>query len=395
MKRLGSLLAATAVLAGACAPAIRTSSTAPAKPMPRRTIERQVRVARVAFDSAVRGGDVAAMGRWLADDAMVVRGHDTLRGRDAIVRQLMLSWPQATARLYFAPARTEYCVNGLYEDGGEYTAYVRVSAQREDTLRGRYALLWRRSGNDRISVGGVALAAAAERTAPQLGGCEWATTALFDGRRLRVSVFAAVVAASNTVRSLQDKLSQRGYGPGFTSTSVADIHQTRAGNAPWPLVSLRVRPWGGLSVEGLLVLGSRNDTVTGFNAATGSFVRATFSRSRVVAAVVGYEWHRVRAGAGPFFVSDTWSIREYTFSGSGPGAALARATTLDTWKERRTGLLLEASYTVPIAPYAFVEARAQQWSIASREIHPAGTFAPALVDTSSFLVAIAAGLALF
>jgi hypothetical protein len=48
---------------------------------------------------------------------------------------------------------------------------------------------------------------------------------------------------------------------------------------------------------------------------------------------------------------------------------------------------------VPVTPYAFLEARVQEWSVASRTIHGAGQFAPALVDTSGYLLAIAAGLA--
>ena len=398
ISRLLPLLAAVAAATG-CAPAIHTATT-PVAVMPPRTIDRQVQTARMALDSAARKGDVETLSRWLAEDAILVRGADTLRGREAIARRLAAWWPQATAELHYAPASTEYCVDGKYEDGGEYTVHVHLSAQRADTLRGRYALLWQRSDGGVIRIRGVALAAIGKGSPPRLRGCERATLRIFDRHRVRVMVFTpAMLANSNTAGSLQDRLSQQGYGPGVITSGPAanpgtGIQATHSGSAPWPIVGLRLRPWGGVSIEGLLVLATRADTVTGLNSSTLSFAKATASRSQTVAAVVGYEWRRLRLGAGPFFCEDAWSVREWQLAPD-PflGLDVSSSTPIDSWKERRVGLLLEGAYTIPVAPYAFVELRAQEWSIGSRQVRGAGQFAPSFVDTSGWLMAVGAGVA--
>jgi hypothetical protein len=394
-----SMLLWAAILAAGCAPAMRTATT-PVPLMPRRTIDSQVRTARLALDSAVRKGDLESLRGWLADDAVIVTGADTLRGRDAISLRLAALWPGATARVTFGAGRTEYCVDGMYEDEGGYTAFIHVSVQREDTLHGAYALLWRRSDDGVIRIRGVSLGAFGKGASPRVRGCELATARIFDAHRMRVSLFIpGMPATSNTASSLTQRLVEQGYGPDVITSGPAGnpstgIRPTITGAAPWPIVGLRVRPWGGLSIEGLLVLATRSDAVTGVNGRTGSVVTATASRSQTVAAVVGYEWRRLRLGAGPFFSEDAWSVREWHIVPDPVmGWDVSSSTPIDSWKERRAGLLLEAAYTIPVAPYLFVELRGQDWSVASRMIHGAGQFAPAYVDTSGWILAVATGVA--
>jgi len=378
------LLGATA-LAAACAPAMRTSAPAPVNPIARQIIDRQALTARLAFDSAARKGDREAMRRWLAEDAIIVYREDTLRGGDAIARMLSTSWPGASEPLHFAPGKPEACVDGTYELGTAYTIGTRRVTAGADTVRYRYGFLWRQADSTRVLLRAVAVAPAPD-SPPELRGCVRVTPIVFDATRLRIAVFTpAAYTWWHAASSMQDRLSERGYG-----TVTPDV-----GSTPWAMIGLRLRAWRGLSIEGVLALQSARDSVAGFNGTTGSAISTSFRRSGLMGAILGYEWHRLRLGAGPVFFTDTWSIQQrlWVDLGNPNGATLTSASKLDSWTEHRTGLLLEAAYTVPIAPFAFVEARAQQWSVGSRQIHGAGFFPPVVVNTSAYTLAVSTGLA--
>jgi hypothetical protein len=377
------LLGATA-LAVACAPATRSSGPGPVTPVPERAIALQVSTARLALDSATRRGDRAAMTRWLAEDAIIISGIDTLQGPEAVARLLSVPWPGTSEPLHFAAGNPEYCMDGAYENGSAYTIVIHGPTEKTDTVRFRYAALWRQVDSSRVAMRAVALAPA-PHAPPKLKGCIWATPVRFDATRVRISLLTpAAFAQWNAPSSLQDAFRTRGYTP-----------QKQVGPTPWAIVGLRWRAWSGVSIEALLPLQSEHDSVVALNVTTGSQVTTSFRRSGVVGALLGYEWRRLRLGAGPIFLKDTWSIREaeYQDLGSINGPTLVALSKLDTWTESRTGLLLEVAYTVPTTPWAFLEVRAQQWSVASRPIHGAGQYPPVPVNSSGYLFAVALGVA--
>jgi len=377
------LLGATA-LAAACAPATRTVGLGPVKPVPIRIIILQDSTARLALDSAARRGDRTAMARWLADDVIIVSGTDTVHGRDAAARLLSRPWPGTSEPLHFAAGNPEYCMDGAYESGSAYSIVAHGPTEKADTVRFRYGVLWKQVDSSRVAMRAVAVAPA-PWTPPKLKGCVLATPVRFEGTRVRISVFTpATLARWNTAASVRDQFDSRGYVP-----------TDQTGPTPWAVVGLRLRGWKGLSLEGLMTLGSQHDSITAFNSTTGSSIASTIRRSSLVGAILGYEWHRLRLSAGPIFFTDTWSIREQLLlDWDNPnGASLAGVTKPDTWTEHRTGLLLEAAYSFPIAPYLFVEARAQQWSVRSSQIHGAGLFPPVNVNTSGYYLAVATGVA--
>jgi ketosteroid isomerase-like protein len=375
--------------------AIATAQQPRPKPMTQDAITRAILVAKSQFDTAASKGDLDGMARWFAEDAIVIRGRDTLKGRTAVTALLRTGLPGATAaRVYFQPAQTEFCTDGAYEYGGEYTIHAQRLGGITDTLRGRYALRWTQHGADAVLVQAVAVAPTHGSATPALRGCAWATHAAFDRRRIRLSFFTpAAISTANTVSSLEGTLRDRGYGPGFT-TQDTDFRPTRSGPTPWLIAGARVRLWRGVSVEGLFVFQPRSDSIQAYNASTGAYIQAWFKRSSAAAAVLGYEWRRLRVGVGPTFLTDAWTIQESTFPiGARDGALPARATPEDSWTERRRGLLLEVAYTVPVTPHAFVELRAQQWSVKSTAIHPTHSLPTAYVDTSGRLFVVTTGLA--
>lgn len=118
------------------------------------TLEATVAATNNAFVKALEAGDVTAATSQFADDAIFIRGHNTvLRGRDAIAAMLRERLSHAKFLSGVCSTRTLESVGATAWETGSCT-YTTSAGGSKKTSSGRFMTLWKRGddGQWRIEV---------------------------------------------------------------------------------------------------------------------------------------------------------------------------------------------------------------------------------------------------
>lgn len=330
MRRLAPL---TALALLWCPMLVRAQAT--------RDVTASAEAAHRRLAAAAEAGDVATMGSLIADQAVVIVGHDTvLRGRTAIVAALTAR--RAThrgAQLLFTPAATDACTDGAYESGGDYYAYLTRITSGADTLSGHYALRWGWRGAEPV-VTALRVTRMTDRASLRLP-CRPASHLAFGRHRLRI--WGGLPFAMGSVTSYtqyRDKLTADGYAPG----QGADAKNASAD------AGIAFRFAGPFWVEAQTDYLPERATTYGVNLGreTGVALRYKASSSSVSLA---WAWRGFRAGAGPSLTR--WRVQGQYRELQGAGPVIFDSTRTGT----TFGVLVQASFTMPVTRRVFAELR--------------------------------------
>lgn len=356
-------------------------------------LRQAVVAARLRLDTAIAAKDLAALAALLADDVMLVRRADTLRGRAAVVAFVaggIAGVPDV--RLNYAPAGMVECTaTALDERDGEYVLFLSTYT-RTDTLRGRYAARWVAAGDGTVRLAAVRLESRAARRAPRLGGCRVVPTAALARRRLLVTLPTPFATSGwNSVDDLDATIAARGYASG-QQPGLLSSFPTRQEDAPLT-VAARVAVRGPWSLEAYASLGAKRGDVRRYRAVDSSYFRARYT-GRHGGIVLSYERSGVRVGAGPAVLRNTWATEEEqlwnTGSGWQTGGILGRGSATDVL----VGVVAQTATVYAVSSRVYIEARAQLRRFAAGAVPGAGRVAGASVDHNGYTLALAIGGAL-
>jgi ketosteroid isomerase-like protein len=374
---------------------------------PNAALHAAVNQARARFDSAAQRGDAAALARLLTDDAVVIVGRDTLRGWGAVAGYYNLSRPSAVGgTIEFRPNETVLCTDGAYEIGGSLLLVTRLRNGAADTLQPNYVVRWvvDPSGSARMLAATLQSQAIA-RSISAAGGCQtYLALARFPRKRFLLTLASPAIGISRThaLASLQPPFVAAGYTlPGqhqypvkeLLAIGVPVLEAKLEDQASLIGGALRVRGPGPLTVEVTASIAPDKVTLTGYQSSTGSHVDLELSQ-RTLALLLGVEWRRFRAMAGPVLLRASWSLRERRLIYY-PDMGWAGAIRTDaSWSSNATGLMAEAAWTWPFSSALFAEIRGS-WRSAKVDFASPTTVVPSArgLDAGGYSFALALGVA--
>ncbi|HXH62637.1 MAG TPA: hypothetical protein VNG95_00570 [Gemmatimonadales bacterium] len=361
-----------------------------------RAFRRAIGAARDRFDAAVAVRDPHAIAALFASDAVITFRADTIRGRDAIDRFLVTALGDASwLEVYAAPERTERCLTGMDETGGQYTA-IRTVPTASDTLRGRYALRWVLVDDSTALIGALTTSVAFVGPAPSIANCGSRESVRYAARRVFIGVPTPIATGAwSTFGSLTAALQGRGYRDGdLLGLTPAAGYGASFENATPLIASVRVRVTPRWSLEAFASLGTKQAHLTGYRASDSSYLRADY-RGAFGGVVAAYAWHGVRVGAGPVLLANSWTLQEShvdldTGGTFHPGAAVGAAS----WHERPIGIVALVAWTFPVSSVVYIEARAQVLRLPAQSTRPTPGFPAARVANHSDDLSLGIGIAL-
>lgn len=326
--------------------------------------------ARVELQRAVAAGDLAAVVALFTTDAQVRSASRVLRGRDSIAAALARIAP-GTGRLFFGPEQFENCTDGAIEWGGSW-ALIRAGA---DTLRGSYAIQWRRlDGALRIQT----LALAGRGASPRVRCPSTRTGAAYRGARFVAAGVFPLFGRSSVGPSIAEEMDRRGYPDRNVDSTTGAENRSNHGKTP-VMLSLRARVRPGIWVEAVL-------SATSYEATSRRMIgndnwRAV-TTSRAHALLAGYEWRTLRLAAGPALVRSSTAMRW-----RGPNVA-GDSTTVATTS---AGVAAQAALLYPASQRVAFELRAIAFRVAESSLPAIGGMA-AVQGVNHNLAVVSLGL---
>ena len=402
------LALATLLVGTAC---LRSPSGVSGAPDPVARSEAQVRNeaarARLRLDSAARAGDLPALADHFATDALLITEvGDTVRGPAAIAQRLGGLLPQDGGELALFPRRTESCIEGAYEYGGDYAIRTVGTAPR-DLATGAYALRWARGTDGELRVHLLILhhrsevAASAARSEVR---CTASRVAAFGQRRFEISITPphAGVWTWSAPDDLTDHLSANGWrtyilrvpgGPvqAQPGPKLRDDFAVGAIAALW-----RVRP--PISVRAVASFMPARAHVFAYSADRSADLFLRYE-GYFTGALVSYEWRRLRGGVGPALILSDWRFQEERVyqledtEGNPVGWQSDGVADAEHWRTVDPALLAELAYTQPITARVFADFAAHGRLFATSETHDLLNLEPVSVDLGGFTFAISLGVA--
>lgn len=329
--------------------------------------------ARAELQRAAAAGDLAAVVAFFSADAQVRSGSRVVRGRDSIAAALA-GFTAGPGRLFFGPEQFDGCTDGGIEWGGSW-AFIRTDAG--DTLRGTYAIQWRRlNGELRIQT----LVLAGRGGSPRVRCPTSRTGAAYRQARWVAAGVFPVVGQSSVGPSIGEEMDRRGHPDRNVDSTTGAENRSNHGKTP-VMLSVRRRVMPSLWIEAVL-------SVTSYQATSRRMIGTTNWRavttSRAHALLAGYEWRTLRMAAGPALVRSSSAMRW-----RGPNLE-GDSTTVAT---SNAGFAAQASFLYPASQRVAFELRAVAFRVAESNLPALGGMAAVQgVNHNLALASLALGL---
>lgn len=376
--------------AGACAPAAFRPGPPPQRiVVNERELTERLDSAKARIDAAGLRGDLAGvMDRLTPGATVVIDGRDTLRGRDAIARWLNdRGAATAAAKVVLRDAKLFACRDGALELQG--TLLTRLGG-RDDVqpVNAVYFAKWRDDGPQGWRIDWLEASRAVDR-APDLGRlCPGFRGDEFDARRVFVGLSAGPPVGQSVGDDISGTMSGRGYRPG-AAVYLTSEYETRSPSAvDESIVSLRVVVWRQLWVQALAQPGRVSWARYGASGTSQVLVRAD---TRWSGAMAGWQWGRIRAGAGLVAYDAATSTLEER-----PLPLPGSARVLNQSARQPTGFIAEVAYVLPVPStnWLFAEFRVQHRA-GSVDAPGSGIYAPSSVALGGTRFQVHVGFAVY
>lgn len=311
--------------------------------------------ARAELQRAAAAADLAAVVDFFTSDAQVRSGGRVLRGRDSIAA-VLARLGGGGGRLFFGPEQFDGCTDGAIEWGGSW-ALIRASAG--DTLRGTYAIQWRRlDGHLRIQT----LVLAGRGGAPRVRCPTSRTVAAYRQARWVAAGVLPVLGRSSVGPSIAEEMDRRGYPDRNLDSTTGAENRSNHGKTP-VMLSLRGRLMPALWLEAVL-------SVNAYQATSRRMIGTTNWRavttSRAHAVLAGYEWRNLRVAAGPALVRSSSAMRW-----RGPNVE-GDSVTVST---NSAGVAVQTAFLYPASQRVAIELRAIAFRVAESSLPALGGMA--------------------
>ena len=364
------LLSASA--ACATAPRAPIDASVPAPPTASRgELRRMVAAAKQEIDSAVSAGNVLRLMSVVNDTARIITASgEIVSGVAPIAQWLTRDTTIRVARVRLLPMRSEYCVDGVLEWGGNAVVFY-ASGGRFETLVEPYSLRWALEPDGTLRLRKLTLGEAGKRPT-RVDDCPsrpWVTA-----RDARVHLWLAPPYATADWSAFPDDFTDRIRGAGYGNGNLArpshridGYEGTDIDNSELGLLGLRVRVRGPFSVELLQPLGKAVARVQGYDPETFSHISVDHE-GWYSAAIGSYRWRAFRVGAGPFRIASRWRQQESAFEFAGGSWTSRGPVVADEWRSTTWGLLTRGSIAFPLGGMFASEAFLQHRGFASEDI---------------------------
>lgn len=330
--------------------------------------------ARLRLQQAIVDGDQAAVVALFTDSALVRTGRATFRGRDAIALALAGFARVRRGRLSMGAEHFDPCTDGAVEWGGSFSFF---GTDTPDTVRGTYAILWRREGGElRIH----ALTLGGSTATPRLRCPISPNVAGYRAARLAATAVFPLLGRSSVGPSIADEMDRRGYPNRNVDSASGAENLSHDGKTP-VMISVRVRALAPVWIEGLASLTSYGSTSRRM---IGSMNWRAAHDSRAFALLAGYEWRTVRVSAGPALVRSTWRMRWRGPNVEGDSA---------TFTASSAGIAGQAALFYPASRRVVFELRGTLFRVAKTDLPALGGMA-AVPGVSNNLAVASLGLGL-
>lgn len=388
-------IVSVALALGACGPLPRAPTVSPVQAKQPR-MEDAVRAAQAVFIQAAQAGDVRAMSRLFADDAVLITHRsDTIRGRSVIADSLTTVRPGAlNARFWFArfpPLRG--CIDGAYEHG-EFTAEVRYTKGATDTVHAQVVVRW---GRDSLGNAQIQRAAFAEHEIARplrRGECVDRATLQQQASRLSVTLYPFLRPFGGPSGSVERVLRAQGWhDPGYVCPSGRRCYY---GETPQSYGPAAVRVTSGLgqvryrlsrSIAAVLFLStSPQGSTIAHNVADSSELELSWSGG-LGGALLSYQRSGFHAEAGPALEVAHWRIedRALPYNASVVYETSFRSSTL--------GVVTGGGITSAVLGLWFLDLHAEVRRFLHTRLRGTPRFQQSQVTNNSYFIGLGIGLA--